>query len=244
MVKVSIPIKTRVSVKEQNLDKIIEDAVSKFKKELVNGIKLGLLSSSVHEALSSKAIAILNNMQAAYWGGASSMIKQEDPTQFGLPTQQSKMRAEIYKNLQIAASSILDDGTIEFTPISDEFMGIGGDAGGSEGIPWMAYFLSGALDTDLVWISTDTFSKLMGDSGEGSGSLGRFGVGHMWHVNVTQGKKSFSNWLKSVGLKYDQLRHPQSGKGGQDWFADLIPDSGIVDLIHQFALKYANSKMR
>ncbi len=242
MVK-AIPLKVRATVNASklNYDQVIEEAISKFKKELVTGLRLGILSSSVHEALSSKAIEILNNMQAEYWGGASGDILKEDPTQFGLPEQHAKIRTEIYKNLQLASSSIAADGTIEFTPISDAFMGIGGDSGGEAGgIPWMAYFLSGALDVDLVWISTDTYAKLKGSS---PGSLGRFGVGHMWHVDTAEGRGRFSNWCASVGLNYDQLKHPQSGKAGQDWFRELIPSSGIVDLIHQFAVDYANSKM-
>lgn len=226
-----------------SIDTILESYIQKLKLEYINGIKLALQNPSIGELLVVQCIDILNRMQNRYWGGASDIILSEDPTQFGLPEQHQKIRSEILKNLQIAASSVSPEGDIDLVILSNEFIGTGSSSS-TEGLPWLHYFLEGSLDTNLVWINPDIYSKLNPDSG--GVNLGRFGVGHMWHISNIEG---FNSILKSSGVdtniyNYDSLKHPQSGQPGQQWFSNVVRKSTIVERVRDFALNYASNRVK
>lgn len=226
-----------------NIDNILQDYIKKFKSEYINGIRLALANPSIGELLVVQCIDILNRMQDRYWGGASSIV-EEDPTQLGLPEQHQKARIEILKNLQEASNTVTEDGEFSLTIMTDSFMGTGMDSKGTDGIPWLHYFLEGALDSNLVWINTEVYSKLNTD--EGQVQLGRFGVGHMWHIVNIEG---FNSRLKAAGLdestyNYSSLKHPQSGQKGQPWFSDVVRQSGIVERVRDFAIDFANNRMK
>ena len=239
---IDIPIK--VSASSQNLDdavdKQVSDLLKNLEKRFYNGISLALIDHEVGTVLSEACKGVLLDMQAEYFDNATKEEIKKDPTQFGLQSQLSKIDQEVRKNLQ-EASSRVRDGEFELTLLSDEFIGKGGGGNSESGIPWLYFFLEGGiLDSDLLWISVDVYNSLMQASGKSTASnLGRFGMGHMWHV-PKESAPSINAWLIKAGisLTYNDLIHPQSGKAGSDWFGDVIANSGIVEVITNKALKY------
>lgn len=232
MVKVSAKL-----VGEADLEGKILEVLDKYKKQFIIGLKIGLTASPAPALLIKACIEILNEMQSNYWGGASSTILAEDPTQFGLPEQKEKVMREILLNLDEAAASITLEGTMRFQLFSDDFYKEGGDP--ETAIPWMQYFVEDkGLDDGLVWISQEVRAKLLPN--RGAAELGRFGVGHMWHLKEMS-PAQFNGWLTEAktGKTYDELKHPQSGKGKQDWFADVLRTSGFSESLMQYATEYA-----
>lgn len=235
---IKVPIKIE---KTSDIDKEIDSVVLSIKKKFNLGIAAALLDPSTADPLVEACIDVLKQMQSYYFGGASSKEIDKDPTQFGVDEQFTKIAAEVRKNMVESASTVGSNGEFELKVLSEEFMGIGGSGDNSQGIPWLSFFLSGALDENLLWISSEVYAKLMEvNSGASSySSLGRFGKGHMWHVKETS-YPGINAWLEEAGLRYrcSDLLHPQSGKAGEPWFDGVVSKSGVAKIIMQKALMF------
>jgi hypothetical protein len=225
----------------------IEEQIRQYKKKVEYrygvGVLRALVSSLVAEALLMEVNSILETMQSEYFSGGGS-VTQEDLTQFAAvkEMEQDAIKAEIQKNLvQAAASYNLATGDFEFELFSNDFIGRGkeDDKTGSAPIQWLVYFIDGNLEDDLIWVNQDTYKAIFGSKGS-SASLGRFGTGILLKVHD---KEAMNGKLSRVGESVDSLKHPQSGKPGQDWFNtyEVMKRAKVMDIIHQSALRYAET---
>ena len=91
------------------------------------------------------------------------------------------------------------------------------DRGDARTLPWIAFFLSGTIEDQLLWISDDTAVDLEVATGKTFNHLGRFRKGFL--VRRTKG---WDGMLKAAGIKNPaSLIHPISGQSGRNWFAGL-----------------------
>lgn len=164
------------------------------------------------------AQSILIEMQNFYYD--SSTVSSEDPATFleaGGKSALKLMEDEVRKNLSSTLQVIPRENSVTWTAtlVSEEFVGLGG---GDGGVPWIAFFLAGGIETDkggekLLWISPETANRI---GWKFDGSLGRFGKGLLAVKTAT-----LATILLKNGIDPDNLIHPISGKPGRSWFADL-----------------------
>jgi hypothetical protein len=238
MVKMKISSTDNVNLK--TVQKRIKSFKQEFKKEVVVEIKKRLLNPATAEPYITQIISVLSEMQGEYWGGGG-LASQEDPTQITAARYAEAVRGEVLKNFASAAKSVDGQaGTVSLVLLSNDFLGIGseGDRKGNRPIQWLSYFLSGNLDNDLYWVNQEHYEIFKGRS---SGDLGRFGVGHMWHVGPEEARK-LNAQLKAAGKSYslEALRHPQSGKAGKDWFGNVW---SAVDFYQQVQTPAVNAAL-
>lgn len=238
-------IKVKGKSKGKDPFKDVEKSLENYKKALLTEyykeLSRRLLSPISAEPYIQEILKVLQEMQQEYWGGADQTILKEDRTQFGLKEHEMLVRLEVIKNFQNAAKTIQTGSeNVNIVLLSNEFMGIGANSG-SNGIPWLAYFLSGSLDVDLIWINPDIYEALKNEPAPGA--LGRFGSGYMWHLSPDNAPW-FNAKLKSAGISetYDSLKHPQSGKPGRDWFSGIWESVSFEQLIRQPALQAAQER--
>lgn len=237
MVKsVNIPVKITPNNQQKNPFAGIEDFVDKLegniKKIFSIELKKRLLDGSIHAQYASEVMSILLEMQATYFSGA---VGQEDPTRLFKSENMAAVASEISTNFRNAAASVAEGTTsVSITLLSDDFLGIGkeGDKKGTAPIQWLAYFLSGSLESDLYWINTETFEMITGEVK----NLGRFGVGCMWQIEPDR-KEGIARKLSSFGISLDSLKHPQSGKPGKDWFDSVWKNLDFYEVIYAPALE-------
>lgn len=251
-----VKLKFQVDTKEakqalkNGIDSLLKEVQKDFLSKYYSSLKLKLLSNSVHSYFFSKTLQAVAAMQSEYFG--DGMIAQDDPTAFLHGEYVRAIEQEIIQNFTLAASTVSPNSELDLILLSDEFLGFGkeGDMRGTAPIQWMVYFLVGALETDLYWVDADTYELFTGESPQGQ--LGRFGIGHLWHIQSDDAKVRLNAKLSTVGKNLEQLKHPQSGKAGKNWFADILTEAEINNLIIQPAIvestefiqaKYANYRV-
>lgn len=241
----NIKISSKVNKSSQvNLNKVIKEKLKNYEKDLkkafFNELAILLKSPETAEPYIAETLKILNEMQAYYWG--AGLAAQEDPTRLGLPEHQAAVRQEIYLNFQKAQINA-ESGEIKITLLSDAFMGIGSDDGKRRGpgIPWLGYFVTGSLQTDLFWINKEVYAILKPE--DAGRSLGRFGVGELWHF-TTEGQQILKARLNNSKYTLQELKHPQSGKQGKNWFEDVWNKISLINLLQDKALNRAQQKVK
>lgn len=214
---------------KEGIDNLLKEVQKDFISKYYTEVKVRLLNRSVHNYFFSKTLQVVADMQSEYFG--DGMIAQEDPTAFLHPEYVKALEKEISENFTMAAANISPNSELNIDLLSDEFLGFGkeGDVTGTTPIQWMVYFLVGALDTDLYWVDADTYEAFTGEAP--SGQLGRFGVGHLWHIQSEESKNRLNAKLKTIGKNLEQLKHPQSGKAGKNWFADILTEAELNSLV-------------
>lgn len=219
MVKMKITSKNKIDLKSiRDKLKSVKDS---FNKEVATEIRKRLLNPGTAEPYIGGVLTVLTEMQAEYWGGGG-LAAEEDPTNLTATRYAEVVRSEVLKNFSGAAKTMdVETGTINLVLLSNEFLGVGteGDTKGNRPIQWLSYFLSGNLDNNLYWINQEHYEIF---KGKASGDLGRFGIGYMWHVGQDEAVVLNAK-LRSAGKSYtvEALKHPQSGKSGKDWFANV-----------------------
>jgi len=232
------------------INTLIKDIEKTLKTTYIAELKKQLLTSSVQNYFISKTLQVFAEIQAEYF--SSSVVASQDPTSFLQGGYISSIETEIRNNFALAATSVSPDSELELVLLSDGFCGFGkeGDVTGTAPIQWLVYFLVGSFGNDLYWISLDAYEAIKGRS---PGQLGRFGDGHLWTITSGEEKLSINSRLKSAGYSYslEQLKHPQSGKAGKNWFAGVLSEEEIQSMVIQPAVenavkyvqaRYANSK--
>jgi hypothetical protein len=206
---------------------------------------------NVHAVFYAPILQVYLEMQQAYFGKGAAA--SEDPTKFLEGTQVEAIKAEVTNNLKHAASKLNKDTASNLTIelLRGEFTGEISPPSKDEKelspVRWTVFFLHGAFYSDLLWINSSNYKLLKGYT---PGHLGRFGVGHLWHVpNERYGDTvaSFKKRLKDADVpeSYDQLKHPQSGqKGNPAWFEGVWPiiNRNLDHSLLQPALKTAMDK--
>ena len=214
----------------QTLDAILKKYEQEFFNVLEKEIRAGFISQidKIIQPVVEETNRILEEIQANYWG--SGEILQEDPTAVARGEHLAAVSAEIKANfLQSIESFNIHGGPLKLTHLSNEFVGTGSsDTKSNKSIVWLHYFLEGnQLEDNLVWINIDTYDKLQEIGSaytEGHGSfdrLGRFGVGYMACIRNIEGFNALLKRAK-VGKTFEELKHPQSGKEGRDWFNGIL----------------------
>ena len=236
MVAIDVPVTfsaDTAEAKEQVLKKLEEIKVF-YQKEFNKGIKVALISPEVVKALGDACATALERLQEPYWG--TGQVAEEDPTNVGKAEYGVMIRMEVKRNLEEAV--VTPEGSLNLTIIKESFYGGGGGSGGTGGgtsIPWLYYFIEGGLETDLVWVSSESLTAL-----GLNGSAGRFGMGHMWVV-PSEEVEEIKGWFESKGVPY--LPHPQSGKGPMRVFDNVVEESNIISMIVGLATEYANRSL-
>lgn len=152
--------------------------------------------------------SILQEMQGEYYAGSS--VGSEDPADF---SDVELIVQEITNNIEKTLKVVPTSEGIKWSAlfVSDEFVGFGDnsivgrptDPGKPGTLPWISFFLGGAIEDNLFWVDRDTKEKL----GISTNHLGRFGAGFLIHARE--------------GFKQGVLagkKHPISGKPGRPWF--------------------------
>jgi len=213
----------------------LQSTEKKIAKELEKSLKPRILKAASRvmrnnilqdpQVFVDKAIEILNTMQSIYYGGGG--IGDEDPADFdniGL------MEVEVLNNLNktLKVEVVGDVLRWEAVVVSEEFVGFGGnsivgrpaDRGDPNTLPWIAFFLAGSIEEELLWISDDTAIKIEVATGKAFSHLGRFRKGFL--IRRTKG---IDGMLKAAGIRNPaSLIHPISGKPGRSYFANLQED--------------------
>jgi hypothetical protein len=232
---IKIPVKTTLGSSKNpftQIEKFIARIEKEAKKIFQIELTKKLLDGGVHSQYASEVMSILLEMQSDYFSGA---VGQEDPTRPFTSENAAAVIAEVSNNFRKAAASISENiDNLSIVLLSDDFLGIGkeGDKKGTAPIQWLAYFISGSLDTDIYWINQETYGLITGETK----SLGRFGVGHLWHI-VGDNKESLSKRLGKLGISLDSLKHPQSGKAGKDWFSKVWETLDFYEIVYAPALE-------
>lgn len=214
---------------ESGINALLKEVQKDFLTKYYSSVKMRLLDKSIQGYFFSKTVQVLAEMQSEYFG--DGLVAQQDPTAFLQPHYIKAVEKEIAENFAMAASQVSSKSDLEIVLLTDDFLGFGkeGDIKGTTPIQWLVYFLIGALDTDLYWVDAETYFLFTGESPQGQ--LGRFGVGHLWHINSEESKKRLDALLRGSGKSLEQIKHPQSGKAGKNWFADVITPAEIQSLI-------------
>lgn len=226
---------------------VMDSYQRELKRLFVQEVKSILLSGSVAEVVISKTVEVLREMQGHYWEGDAKLIS-EDPTALARKEQIAAVRIEINKNFQMAAG-LFNEGsmTLELVHLSDEFLGITGYSKTStRPIVWLYFFLFGSLESDLMWVSAETYKAIFRK--EVGTKLGRFGAGFLLHVS-DEARPIFRSRLEEAGLlskgeSLDRFIHPQSGKKGHNYFKGILASVDFNALVIQPALAEARIKLQ
>lgn len=222
MVKPAISIKTSSKGSIDSIRKLRDSIIElkrEFSKVYYQQVAERLRSAEVQNFYVNRVLFVLNELQSEFWGGASSIILEQDKTQLTAELWETHVRAEVSKNFNQIASSIAGGETTElfFFVLSDEFIGLDKDDNSSEPIAWLKHFFIGHLEGNLIWVNPKIYEAI---KHKPAGKLGRFGIGHLWHLAEGEEEK-IDSALEAAGIseRVSDLRHPQSNKPAR---SDLI----------------------
>lgn len=229
-----------------NLESDIKEAVSDnintltytFYRETLPKV---LVSSETINMYFNKVSLVFRSWQGEYFD-PSPIVKQTDRT--GFDFWDSAIKAEIKQNLTIAANDIeVEKGAsqLNFTVLSDEFLGLTGDVSDEDTTPirWARYFIEGPTvgqDVILLWVTPELNNELIGESG----SLGRFGTGHLWSLKGAKEIKRMRAIMGEKGYDMSKYIHPQSGmtaRGGE--LEASVASAPVTEVIVKRAFKMA-----
>lgn len=163
-------------------------------------------------------LEILREMQGEYYAGSS--VGAKDPADF---EEGAAVTLEVVRNLNktLVVIPTKEGLTWQATVVSEEFVGFGDnsivgkptDRGKPGTLPWIAFFLAGSIEENLLWMSDDILEKI---GWTHVNHMGRFGKGFLM-----RGTKKRIAMLKARGVSKEEVLHPISGKAGRDWFNGL-----------------------